>query len=465
MHCTDKSSDKSYISSDGTSEIPDDESTGDSQEVVPVVEKDILPTANNYGSEQLGDIKKQYYESKSMGRSSKKVKLEFQSDNFVLAVHKWEKNKELQLFARFVMWAGQYCFKLHKNLKPPINKNAFEAAVADFLQNNLSFREAATVHNISRARLMRYVKKYKDSNRENFEYSVSYDIHKVFFLSLLVSHLKQAARLHYGLTLSEVRILAYQYAKANNKKYPDKWKTNKKAGKSWLRGFRKTYDKELSLHKPEATSLARSTGLNKATIEMFFENYKKILKRKDFAEGFIWNCDETRVTTVHNLPKVFAPKGIKQIGSMTSGERGVNVAMIAAISATANSNPPMLIFLRVNFKDFMMKGAPPGAIGAKASSGWSNEVLFLSDLKVTGLVEDHEFLPYITDRPLPDASNTSSDVLSSPASSSRPDTTTISSIISSEILKPFPKSQARKPFQKDRQRRRSRILTDTFEQE
>ncbi|KAF2892413.1 hypothetical protein ILUMI_13759 [Ignelater luminosus] len=119
--------------------------------------------------------------------------------------------------------------------RPPINKNAFEAAVADVLQNNLSFRKAARVHNVSRATLMRHVKKYKDSNKENFEYNVSYIIHKVFSKeeeSLLVSYLKQAARLHYGLKLSEVRILAYQYAKANNKKYSDKWETNKKAEKS-----------------------------------------------------------------------------------------------------------------------------------------------------------------------------------------------------------------------------------------
>ncbi|KAF2890065.1 hypothetical protein ILUMI_16107 [Ignelater luminosus] len=105
--------------------------------------------------------------------------------------------------------------------RPPINKNAFEVAVTDVLKNNLSFREAARGHNISRATLTRHVEKYKDSNKENFEYSVSYDIHKGFSKeeeSLLVSYLRQAARLHYGLTLSEVKILAYQYAKANNKK-------------------------------------------------------------------------------------------------------------------------------------------------------------------------------------------------------------------------------------------------------
>lgn len=36
---------------------------------------------------------------------------------------------------------------------------------------------------------------------------------------------------------------------------------------------------------------------------------------------------------------VFATKGVKQIGSITSGEHGVNVTMIAAENATGNSIP------------------------------------------------------------------------------------------------------------------------------
>lgn len=39
---------------------------------------------------------------------------------------------------------------------------------------------------------------------------------------LLVFYLKQDAHLHYVLTLLEPRILAYQFAKVNNKEYPDK---------------------------------------------------------------------------------------------------------------------------------------------------------------------------------------------------------------------------------------------------
>ncbi|KAJ4449227.1 hypothetical protein ANN_00624 [Periplaneta americana] len=67
-------------------------------------------------------------------------------------------------------------------------------------------------------------------------------------------------------------------------------------------------------------------------------------------------------------------------GSVTSGERGVNVTMIAAINAAGNHVPPMLIFPRVHFKDHMLKGAPPGIIGGANPSGWTNENLFIKYL-------------------------------------------------------------------------------------
>ena len=66
---------------------------------------------------------------------------------------------------------------------------------------------------------------------------------------------------------------------------------------------------------------------------------------------------------------------------MTSGERGQNVTLIAAISATGNHIPPMIIYPRVNFKAHMIKGAPVGTVGGANPSGWSNETLFLQFLE------------------------------------------------------------------------------------
>lgn len=66
---------------------------------------------------------------------------------------------------------------------------------------------------------------------------------------------------------------------------------------------------------------------------------------------------------------------------MTSGERGINVTMIAGINAVGNHVPPMLIFPRVHFKTHMLNGAPPGTIGTANPSGWSNEEKFREYMK------------------------------------------------------------------------------------
>lgn len=51
--------------------------------------------------------------------------------------------------------------------------------------------------------------------------------------------------------------------------------------------------------------------------------------------------------------------------------------MICAVNAAGNNIPPQFVFPRVNFKHFMLTGAPPGSIGAAIPSGWSNKTIFL----------------------------------------------------------------------------------------
>jgi hypothetical protein len=56
-------------------------------------------------------------------------------------------------------------------------------------------------------------------------------------------------------------------------------------------------------------------------------------------------------------PQILAPKGIKQWDSMTSAERGQNIAIIV-INAVGDHLRTMFILPRVHFKKFMFKGAP-----------------------------------------------------------------------------------------------------------
>ena len=97
----------------------------------------------------------------------------------------------------------------------------------------------------------------------------------------------------------------------------------------------------------------------------------------NFSADCIYNIDETDLTTVHKLVKVIAGKGVKQVGQVTSAERGTLVTMVGCINALGNFIPPFLIFSRVHFRSHMLKGAPTGTKGDANPSGWINTEIFL----------------------------------------------------------------------------------------
>nr|CAI5864513.1 unnamed protein product [Callosobruchus analis] len=223
-----------------------------------------------------------------------------------------------------------------QNIKRPVLDTKIMENAVNLVKAKKFTLHGASVHfRISRTTLRRY---YRHMMREG---TAVQDLHenlavkKVFNEEqekMLVVYIKDAANLQFGLTLKDVKVLAYQFAKANQMK--------------------KRYKEELSLRKPEATSLARSSAFNKYSVELTFNNYKKALSQcpSDLQAVNIWNIDETGLSTVHVPPKILAPTGVKQVGSMTSAERGNTVTMIAASNAGGGFIPPMLIFPRVNFK-------------------------------------------------------------------------------------------------------------------
>ncbi|GBP55030.1 Tigger transposable element-derived protein 1 [Eumeta japonica] len=178
---------------------------------------------------------------------------------------------------------------------------------------------------------------------------------------------------YYGLTRMDVRRMVYQLASKNN--LPNHFK-NEVAGRAWLDLFLRRH-KEVSVRKPTGTSYARVQGFNRFAVKTFFDILGAELQKRHYPPDRIFNVDETGLTIVQSkIPEVIGKKGKRQIGALTSAERGSLMTVVCCMSASGIHIPPMMIFPRKNFTDILMKGAPPGAIGKVHPSGWIQNNLF-----------------------------------------------------------------------------------------
>lgn len=195
----------------------------------------------------------------------------------------------------------------------------------------------------------------------------------------MAENIKLLAKLFYGLSPLQVRSAAYTYAEKHNIKHNFN-RDRKLAGKDWLYGFLKR-NPSISIRHPEATSINRVTAFNKGEVNLFFENLEDVMRKHQFTGSKIYNIDETGITTVQDPGTIIAQKGQKRVGSITSYERGKNITVICAVSASGSYIPPMFIYSRQRMSPQLCKGGPTEAIYHCSKNGWTNEELFVTWLK------------------------------------------------------------------------------------
>ena len=209
----------------------------------------------------------------------------------------------------------------------------------------------------------------------------------------LVQYILTMEGMMFGITCKEVRGLAFEMAERNNIPHPFK---NGVAGKDWLQGFMSRHP-ELSLRQPEATSAARAHGFNRQSVNRFFDLLTALVEEHNFPPDKIYNVDETGMTTVQTRPSnIIALRGKRQVGALTSAERGTLVTTEICMSATGSFVPPMFVWPRVRMKPELMDECPPGSISECHNSGWMQTniftIWFQYFVKVSGATTDNKVL-------------------------------------------------------------------------
>ena len=191
----------------------------------------------------------------------------------------------------------------------------------------------------------------------------------------LVSYLKEMQLRFFGLTKDAICSLAYEYTVTNNIK--NRFNINKKkAGSDWFNCFLKRH-LELSLRQLEVIFLSRATGFNQVQVVKFYNNLKQLKTEKNIPVARIYNVDESGISTVTKATnQIVASKGMKQVGKLTSSERGKIITIICAMNAQENFIPPFFIFPCKRLVPALLYGASHGAKDITSSSGRTDGKIF-----------------------------------------------------------------------------------------
>ncbi|KAB0801683.1 hypothetical protein PPYR_03869 [Photinus pyralis] len=160
------------------------------------------------------------------------------------------------------------------------------------------------------------------------------------------------------------------------------------AGYDWLNSFLRR-NPELAIRRAEGVSLARAEGTTRERVADFFKLLQHIFEENSLFDkpGRIYNMDETGCQLNNNPGYVIASKGSKLVSSITSGERGETITVIACCNAEGNFLPPSCIMKGKRKKPEYEDGMPPGSfLYMSAKSAYINAEIFKDWLQ-------NQFLP------------------------------------------------------------------------
>nr|CAI5822981.1 unnamed protein product [Callosobruchus analis] len=250
-----------------------------------------------------------------------------------------------------------------------------EQALKAYREKLMGFNECCRTYTIPKPTFRRHLLSLNKNANESIIQKGRMTIFNKKVEHQLEQHILNLEAQLFGVTITDVRRLAFQIAEQNNIRHNFNKETGM-AGKAWYYAFMKRH-KDLSLRLPEKVSMARAAGFNEQNVNHFFDLLEKLVDKEGFKALTVYNVDEIGFSTVQKRnQKIIARRGKHQVGGISSGERGVNTTVICCANAAGQCIPPMIIY-----KKSLKTGAPPGAIVTTSDTEYINSELFLAWLR------------------------------------------------------------------------------------
>ncbi|XP_063924691.1 uncharacterized protein LOC135138643 [Zophobas morio] len=193
-------------------------------------------------------------------------------------------------------------------------------------------------------------------------------------------HIKDIQAKFFSLTLKDLKKLIFEFVSKNNIKNPFN-KEKETAGDEWIQGFLKR-NPQISLRRPENTSAARAQAFNKNNIALYFKSLNEVMEKYNFPPENIYNIDESGLSVVQKRPqKILATKGRKQVGALSSAERGQHLIVVCCMNAMGTFVPPAFIFPRKRMKNELMDNGPMDSKAYCQLNGWRCSEIFVQWLE------------------------------------------------------------------------------------
>lgn len=149
----------------------------------------------------------------------------------------------------------------------------------------------------------------------------------------LVEQIKKMESCFYGLTIIDPRRVVYE-----NKIVHPFNKELKMAGVNFVYNFLK-----ILLRKPQGVSIIRVYGVNRESVELYFQNLKSFLNNMGYCTKFIVLTsldllDESGLTCVHKSVKMLAERGKHCVLSITSEENGITTTVALGVFGAKTNN-------------------------------------------------------------------------------------------------------------------------------
>ena len=245
------------------------------------------------------------------------------------------------------------------------------AAALQDVKGGMGVREAARLYNLPYETLRRRVVEKVDLECRSGPPTVLTEHEE----DELASYCVKMADMGFGLSRSDVMVVAFKIAEASGRKHPF---ADGAAGRAWYDGFISRHP-QLTLRSTQSLSHARASCANREIISDYFGKLAAVCAKLNVLMKTmnIFNMDETGVTIIHKGGKVVTEVGRRNVWAITSGEKGKTHTIITCVSASGYVLPPFLIYPRQRITENLKEGAIAGTVFHCSDSGWVNAGLFL----------------------------------------------------------------------------------------